>query len=151
MTDFSVYCSFNSFFFYPLICILIHIAFYSNAFSAQPESSALHSHIIPSVTPSHPLPQCTATSCPPLIPSHPSSQLQQVGTPEMTEHSYCIITRTHFNVFFHLFSLCLIAMIKAPTPKPLHEQHFKQEIQRKTVKPSLLVSVKKYNCSLCEK
>ncbi|XP_057190964.1 F-actin-monooxygenase mical2b isoform X4 [Triplophysa rosa] len=48
----------------------------------KPESSALHSHIISSVTPSPPLPQCTATSCPPLISSHPSSLLKQIPRPK---------------------------------------------------------------------
>ncbi|KAA0723765.1 [F-actin]-monooxygenase MICAL2 [Triplophysa tibetana] len=48
----------------------------------QPESSALHSHIIYSVTPSHPIPQCTATSGPPLISSHPSSLLKQIPRPK---------------------------------------------------------------------
>ncbi|XP_056600731.1 F-actin-monooxygenase MICAL2 isoform X2 [Triplophysa dalaica] len=58
-----------------------HLKAHNTTFS-QPESSALHSHIIYSVTPSHPLPQCTATSCPPLISSHPSSLLKQIPRPK---------------------------------------------------------------------
>ncbi|XP_051997511.1 F-actin-monooxygenase MICAL2 isoform X7 [Xyrauchen texanus] len=48
------------------------------ASSHQSDSSTLHS---PHSTPSHPLPQCTATSCPPLISSCPSVLMQQVTRP----------------------------------------------------------------------
>ncbi|XP_052417290.1 F-actin-monooxygenase mical2b isoform X13 [Carassius gibelio] len=46
--------------------------------SSKPHSSSLHfPHSIPLTTPSCPLPQCTAASCPPLISSYPSLLLQQ--------------------------------------------------------------------------
>ncbi|XP_059393812.1 F-actin-monooxygenase MICAL2 isoform X7 [Carassius carassius] len=48
--------------------------------SSKPHSSSLHfPHSIPLTTPSCPLPQCTAASCPPLISSYPSLLLQQVS------------------------------------------------------------------------
>ncbi|XP_026124218.1 F-actin-monooxygenase MICAL2 isoform X1 [Carassius auratus] len=48
--------------------------------SSKPHSSSLHfPHSIPLTTPSGPLPQCTAASCPPLISSYPSLLLQQVS------------------------------------------------------------------------
>ncbi|KAI2662202.1 [F-actin]-monooxygenase MICAL2 [Labeo rohita] len=51
----------------------------------QPHSSSLHfPHSIPPTTPSCPVPQCTAASCPssPLISSNPSLLLQQVSRPK---------------------------------------------------------------------
>ncbi|XP_058637175.1 F-actin-monooxygenase MICAL2 isoform X3 [Onychostoma macrolepis] len=52
-----------------------------SAKSSKPHSSSLHfPHSIPLTTPSCPLPQCTAASCPPpLISSYPSLLLRQVS------------------------------------------------------------------------
>ncbi|XP_050970552.1 F-actin-monooxygenase mical2b isoform X4 [Labeo rohita] len=56
-----------------------------SAKSSKPHSSSLHfPHSIPPTTPSCPVPQCTAASCPssPLISSNPSLLLQQVSRPK---------------------------------------------------------------------
>ncbi|XP_050970560.1 F-actin-monooxygenase mical2b isoform X11 [Labeo rohita] len=58
-----------------------------SAKSSKPHSSSLHfPHSIPPTTPSCPVPQCTAASCPssPLISSNPSLLLQQSATSSST-------------------------------------------------------------------